>query len=106
MKERDGKQTTATHKSKYELDGSFEISELVDDFDDYAVIRLVRPNGEVNYYYRNEINGIAFTQKGYEEAMAVYSGEKTLGQLGSELFSATCDSLFGDIKYLCENNLL
>ena len=49
---------------RYEFSDSFEIIELDDKYDDYCVIRIEKPNHTLAYYYKNEMKGIVFADKG------------------------------------------
>ena len=40
------------------------ISGFYDDFDAYAVLKIVKPDGAVSYFYQDEYVGIVFGERG------------------------------------------
>lgn len=48
----------------YQVDGSFSVESFTDTFDAYAVLKIVKPDGYVCYYYQEEYKGIVYQQKG------------------------------------------
>ena len=54
----------AAHGFKYTVKGDFSIADVEDAFDEYAVLRITRPNGTIAYFYQDEYKGITFNQVG------------------------------------------
>lgn len=48
----------------YQVDEAFSVESFLDAFDEYAVLKIVKPSGEICYYYKEEYEGIVFQQKG------------------------------------------
>ena len=59
-----GETVAATVGQDISSKGSFAIVDLADDFDSFAVLKIVSPQGNTNYYYQSEYKGIAFVEKG------------------------------------------
>lgn len=59
-----GETYVAENGEQYSLNGAFTVSEFKDVFDDFAVLKIVKPDAEIVYYYQNEYAGIMFQQKG------------------------------------------
>ena len=49
---------------KYFVFDPFSVEDFRDAFDNFAVLRIIKPNQSVSYYYQNEYVGIVFNQKG------------------------------------------
>lgn len=60
----DDEQVIAYNGQEIIAEDSFVISNLSDDFDDFAILKVIAPNGETQYFYQDEYRGIAFVQNG------------------------------------------
>ena len=60
----DGSTLDGENGKSYSFDGSFGVSSFADDLDDYAVLRITRPDGTAAYFYMQEYLGIVFDQTG------------------------------------------
>ena len=54
----------AVNGKTYNSYGGFSISKLLDKYDDYAVIKIKKPDSSTVYYYLDEYLGIVFEQEG------------------------------------------
>lgn len=59
-----GYQVVANDGYVYSTEGGFSISEFDDEFDDFAVIKITKPDTTIIYYYQSEYLGIVFEQIG------------------------------------------
>jgi len=59
-----GETIKAENGKSYSVGGSFAVSAFSDDLDDYAVLRVTRPDGTAAYFYMQEYVGTVFDQKG------------------------------------------
>lgn len=55
----------------YTVEDAFSFVDFYDDFDSFAVLRVIMPNGEVRYFYQEEYRGVSFVSKG-EYDIAAY----------------------------------
>lgn len=49
---------------KYNFTGAFVIKDFVDDFDNYAILKITKPDKTISYFYQDEYTGIVFEDKG------------------------------------------
>ncbi len=66
-----GSTKIANNGGKYSSIESFSISEFKDVFDDFAVLKITKPDSTLTYYYQSEYAGIVFEQKG-EYSISAY----------------------------------
>ena len=55
---------TTCNEGTYSANNSFSISEFKDTFDNFAVLKMTKPDSTIAYYYQSEYVGIVFEQKG------------------------------------------
>ena len=60
----DNEQVIVSDGQEIIAEDSFAISNLSDDLDDFAVLKVIAPNGGAQYFYQEEYRGIAFVQNG------------------------------------------
>lgn len=60
----EGEQIIAYNGQEIIAEDSFTILDLSDEFDDFAVLKVIAPSGEIQYFYQDEYRGIAFVQNG------------------------------------------
>lgn len=60
----EGEQIIASNGQEIIAQDSFTILDLSDEFDDFAVLKVIAPSGEIQYFYQDEYRGIAFVQNG------------------------------------------
>lgn len=72
-----GEPVLANNGQKLSVNGMFAFVNLEDDFDEYAVLKVVTPSGEAKYYYQSEYKGISFGDKG-EYAVSAYDRNNNL----------------------------
>lgn len=59
-----GKAITALEKQSLTANGSFSFLNLYDEYDAFAVLKIISPRGNIQYYYQDEYKGITFVEKG------------------------------------------
>lgn len=60
----------AADDEMYTVKGAFAVDSFYDDFDSFAVLRVILPSGEIRHFYQEEYQGISFVVDGLYEIAA------------------------------------
>ena len=67
----DGNSIIANDAQKLSAESMFSFENFEDEYDEYAVLKIILPSGETKYFYQSEYKGISFVEKG-EYAVSAY----------------------------------
>ncbi len=73
-----GEPVIANGGQKLSADKMFAFVNLEDDYDEYAVLKVVMPNSETRYYYQSEYKGVSFVEKGEYKVSAYDRNNNTV----------------------------
>ncbi len=59
-----GSSVNVANGQRYTSTGAFTIKKFYDNFDEYAVLKITKPDKTVSYFYQDEYAGIVFGEKG------------------------------------------